>query len=332
MARRLLEVNNLTTHFFTSDGVVKAVDGINYHLDEGEILGIVGESGCGKSVSALSLMRLVADPPGKIVDGEVTFEDKELLQLGDAEMRSIRGNRMAMVFQEPMTSLNPVLTIGRQITETLELHQNMTKSQARERAVELIRMVGISDAGSRLSDYPHQFSGGMRQRVMIAMALSCNPKLIIADEPTTALDVTIQAQILELMRELAQQFGTALIIITHNLGVVARYAHRVVVMYAGKIIETGTAAEIYRNPRHPYTLGLLNSVPRLDEAVKASLDPIEGLPPDLVDLPVGCSFQPRCPYAFDRCTQETPYLMEHSEAHTTACWRHEELTELKAAG
>ena len=332
MARRLLEVNNLTTHFFTSDGVVKAVDGINYHLDEGEILGIVGESGCGKSVSALSLMRLVADPPGKIVDGEVTFEDKDLLQLGDAEMRSIRGNRMAMVFQEPMTSLNPVLTIGRQITETLELHQNMTKSQARERAVELIRMVGISDAGSRLTDYPHQFSGGMRQRVMIAMALSCNPKLIIADEPTTALDVTIQAQILELMRELAQQFGTALIIITHNLGVVARYAHRVVVMYAGKIIETGTAAEIYRNPRHPYTLGLLKSVPRLDEAVKASLDPIEGLPPDLIDLPVGCSFQPRCPYAFDRCTQETPYLMEHSEAHTTACWRHDELTELKAAG
>ena len=332
MARRLLEVNNLTTHFFTSDGVVKAVDGINYHLDEGEILGIVGESGCGKSVSALSLMRLVADPPGRIVDGEVTFEEKDLLQLGDAEMRSIRGNRMAMVFQEPMTSLNPVLTIGRQITETLELHQNMTKSQARERAVELIRMVGISDAGSRLSDYPHQFSGGMRQRVMIAMALSCNPKLIIADEPTTALDVTIQAQILELMRELAQQFGTALIIITHNLGVVARYAHRVVVMYAGKIIETGTAEEIYRNPRHPYTLGLLNSVPRLDEAVKASLDPIEGLPPDLVDLPVGCSFQPRCPYAFDRCTQETPYLMDHSEAHTTACWRHEELTELKAAG
>ena len=332
MARRLLEVNNLTTHFFTSDGVVKAVDGINYHVDEGEILGIVGESGCGKSVSALSLMRLVADPPGKIVDGEVTFEDKDLLQLGDAEMRSIRGNRMAMVFQEPMTSLNPVLTIGRQITETLELHQNMTKSQARERAVELIRMVGISDAGSRLTDYPHQFSGGMRQRVMIAMALSCNPKLIIADEPTTALDVTIQAQILELMRELAQQFGTALIIITHNLGVVARYAHRVVVMYAGKIIETGTAAEIYRNPRHPYTLGLLKSVPRLDEAVKASLDPIEGLPPDLIDLPVGCSFQPRCPYAFDRCTQETPYLMEHSEAHTTACWRHEELTELKAAG
>ena len=332
MARRLLEVNNLTTHFFTSDGVVKAVDGINYHLDEGEILGIVGESGCGKSVSALSLMRLVADPPGKIVDGEVTFEDKDLLQLGDAEMRSIRGNRMAMVFQEPMTSLNPVLTIGRQITETLELHQNMTKSQARERAVELIRMVGISDAGSRLTDYPHQFSGGMRQRVMIAMALSCNPKLIIADEPTTALDVTIQAQILELMRELAQQFGTALIIITHNLGVVARYAHRVVVMYAGKIIETGTAAEIYKNPRHPYTLGLLKSVPRLDEAVRTSLDPIEGLPPDLVDLPVGCSFRPRCPYAFDRCTQETPYLMEHSEAHTTACWRHEELTELKAAG
>ncbi len=333
MARKLLDVNNLTTHFFTSDGVVKAVDGISYHLDEGEILGIVGESGCGKSVSALSLMRLVADPPGKIVDGNITFEGNDLLQLGDSEMRSIRGNRMAMVFQEPMTSLNPVLTIGRQITETLELHQNMSKSQARDRAEDLIRMVGISDAGSRLKDYPHQFSGGMRQRVMIAMALSCNPKLIIADEPTTALDVTIQAQILELMRELAQQFGTALIIITHNLGVVARYAHRVVVMYAGKIIETGTADEIYRNPSHPYTLGLLNSVPRLDEAVKASLDPIEGLPPDLVDLPPGCSFAPRCPHSagLDRCTQETPYLMEHSEAHNTACWRHEELKQLTTA-
>ena len=331
MARRLLEVNNLTTQFFTSDGVVKAVDGITYHLDEGEILGIVGESGCGKSVSALSLMRLVADPPGRIVDGEVNFEGQDILQVSDSEMRSIRGNRMAMVFQEPMTSLNPVLTIGRQITETLELHQNMNKSQARERAEELVRLVGIPDAGSRLKDYPHQFSGGMRQRVMIAMALSCNPRLIVADEPTTALDVTIQAQILELMRDLAQQFGTALIIITHNLGVVARYANRVVVMYAGRIIETGTAAEIYSNPRHPYTLGLLNSVPRLDEAIKVSLDPIEGLPPDLVDLPPGCSFAPRCPYVYDRCTQETPVLMDHSDAHTTACWRHEELQELKSA-
>ena len=238
---RLLEVNNLTTQFFTQEGVVKAVDGISYHVDEGEILGIVGESGCGKSVSALSLMRLVSYPPGRIVDGEVVFEGEDLLKLDDSEMRRIRGNRMAMVFQEPMTSLNPVLTIGRQLTETLELHMGMSKSQARERAQELLNIVGIPDAARRLSDYPHQFSGGMRQRVMIAMALSCNPKLIIADEPTTALDVTIQAQILELMQDLAPQFGTALIIITHNLGVVARYASRVVVMYAGKIVETGTA-------------------------------------------------------------------------------------------
>ena len=331
MARKLLEVRDLATHFFTSDGVVKAVDGISYDLEEGEILGIVGESGCGKSVSALSLMRLVADPPGKIVSGEVIFEDRDILQVEDQEMRSIRGNRMAMVFQEPMTSLNPVLTIGRQITETLELHQNMGKAQAKERAEELLRLVGIPDAGRRLKDYPHQFSGGMRQRVMIAMALSCNPKLIIADEPTTALDVTIQAQILELMQDLSQQFGTALIIITHNLGVVARYAHRVVVMYAGKIIETADSAEVYHNPRHPYTLGLLKSVPRLDQAVKVSLDPIEGLPPDLIDLPVGCSFAPRCKFVYERCTAETPTLMQHSDGHLSACWRHEELATLDEA-
>ncbi|MEE2884291.1 MAG: ABC transporter ATP-binding protein [Chloroflexota bacterium] len=329
MARNLLEVNNLTTHFFTSDGVVKAVDGITYSLEEGEILGIVGESGCGKSVSALSLMRLVADPPGKIVDGEVLFEGKDLLQVEDSEMRSIRGNRMAMVFQEPMTSLNPVLTIGRQLTETLELHQNMSKTEARARAAELITQVGIPDAENRLKDYPHQFSGGMRQRVMIAMALSCNPRLIIADEPTTALDVTIQAQILELMQELSKQYGTAMIIITHNLGVVARYANRIIVMYAGNIIETGSSEEIFHNPRHPYTLGLLNSVPRLDQAMKVSLDPIQGLPPDLVDLPPGCSFAPRCPYVIDKCTQETPPLIDHSDVHTTACWRHEELNTLK---
>lgn len=331
MGRRLLEVNNLTTHFFTSDGVVKAVDGISYEVEEGETLGIVGESGCGKSVSALSLMRLVADPPGKIVAGEVMFEGRDILQVEDSEMRSIRGNRMAMVFQEPMTSLNPVLTIGRQVTETLELHQNMSKTEARAKAAELITQVGIPDAENRLKDYPHQFSGGMRQRVMIAMALSCNPRLIIADEPTTALDVTIQAQILELMQELSKQYGTAMIIITHNLGVVARYANRIIVMYAGKIIETGSSKEIFHNTRHPYTLGLLNSVPRLDEAMKVSLDPIEGLPPDLVDLPPGCSFAPRCPYVFDKCTQETPVLMDHSDIHTTACWRHDELSTLKLA-
>lgn len=327
----LLEVKDLTTHFFTQDGVVKAVDGISYTLAEGEVLGVVGESGCGKSVHALSIMRLVANPPGRIVAGEILFEGENLLNMDDSEMRHIRGNRIAMVFQEPMTSLNPVLTIGRQLTETLELHQKMAKQEARTRAAELLQTVGIPDAESRLSDYPHQFSGGMRQRVMIAMALSCNPRLIIADEPTTALDVTIQAQILELMRDLAEEFGTAMVIITHNLGVVARYAHRVVVMYAGKIVETGTAHDIYRNPRHPYTIALLNSVPRLDATERVRLDAIEGLPPDLVDLPQGCSFAPRCKYAYERCTQETPVLVETDTNHTSACWRHDELTELAAA-
>jgi len=327
----LLEVKDLTTHFFTQDGVVKAVDGISYTLAEGEVLGVVGESGCGKSVHALSIMRLVANPPGRIVAGEILFEGENLLNMDDSEMRHIRGNRIAMVFQEPMTSLNPVLTIGRQLTETLELHQKMARREARTRAAELLQTVGIPDSESRLSDYPHQFSGGMRQRVMIAMALSCNPRLIIADEPTTALDVTIQAQILELMRDLAVEFGTAMVIITHNLGVVARYAHRVVVMYAGKIVETGTAHDIYRNPRHPYTIALLNSVPRLDATERVRLDAIEGLPPDLVDLPQGCSFAPRCKYAYERCTQETPVLVETDTNHTSACWRHDELTELAAA-
>ena len=327
----LLEVKDLATHFFTQDGVVKAVDGISYTLAEGEVLGVVGESGCGKSVHALSIMRLVANPPGRIVGGEILFEGENLLNMDDSEMRHIRGNRIAMVFQEPMTSLNPVLTIGRQLTETLELHQKMARREARTRAAELLQTVGIPDSESRLSDYPHQFSGGMRQRVMIAMALSCNPRLIIADEPTTALDVTIQAQILELMRDLAVEFGTAMVIITHNLGVVARYAHRVVVMYAGKIVETGTAHDIYRNPRHPYTIALLNSVPRLDATERVRLDAIEGLPPDLVDLPQGCSFAPRCKYAYERCTQETPVLVETDTNHTSACWRHDELTELAAA-
>ena len=328
---KLLEINDLRTYFFTQDGIVKAVDGISYDLEEGEILGIVGESGCGKSVSALSIMRLVANPPGRIVGGEVLFDGEDVLKLSDAEMRHIRGNRIAMVFQEPMTSLNPVLTIGRQLTETLELHQNMNKSQARERSVELLTIVGIPDAERRIKDYPHQFSGGMRQRVMIAMALSCNPRLIIADEPTTALDVTIQAQILELMQGLSTEFGTALIVITHNLGVVARYAHRVNVMYAGKIIETGSAIDIYHNPKHPYTIGLLKSVPRLDEAIKAKLDPIDGMPPDLVNLPEGCSFAPRCKFAYERCLEETPPLMPILNGHESACWRHKELSELAKA-
>ena len=325
---KLLEISNLTTHFFTQDGVVKAVDGIDYDLEEGEVLGVVGESGCGKSVHALSIMRLVPSPPGRTIAGEVVFEGEDLLKMDDAEMRNIRGNRIAMVFQEPMTSLNPVLTIGRQLTETLELHQKMNKQQAKSRAAELLQTVGISDAARRLVDYPHQFSGGMRQRVMIAMALSCNPKLIIADEPTTALDVTIQAQILELMQDLARDFGTAMIIITHNLGVVARYAHNVNVMYAGKIIETGSSQEIYHNPKHPYTLALLNSVPRLDASERIRLDVIEGLPPDLVNLAEGCSFAPRCKYVYDRCIDETPMLEDALPGHTTACWRHQELNEL----
>ena len=325
---KLLEISNLTTHFFTQDGVVKAVDGIDYDLEEGEVLGVVGESGCGKSVHALSIMRLVPSPPGRTIAGEVVFEGEDLLKMDDAEMRNIRGNRIAMVFQEPMTSLNPVLTIGRQLTETLELHQKMNKQQAKSRAAELLQTVGISDAARRLVDYPHQFSGGMRQRVMIAMALSCNPKLIIADEPTTALDVTIQAQILELMQDLARDFGTAMIIITHNLGVVARYAHNVNVMYAGKIIETGSALEIYHNPKHPYTLALLNSVPRLDASERIRLDVIEGLPPDLINLADGCSFAPRCKYVYEKCIDETPMLEDALPGHTTACWRHQELNEL----
>ena len=324
---RVLEVRDLATHFFTDEGVVKAVDGITYHVDEGEIIGIVGESGCGKSVSALSIMRLIPDPPGRIVNGEILFEGEDLLQASNSQMRHIRGNRIAMIFQEPMTSLNPVLNIGRQITETLELHQGMSKRQALARAAELLSMVGMPDAERRLKDYPHQFSGGMRQRVMIAMALSCNPKLIIADEPTTALDVTIQAQVLDLMQDLSREFGTSLIIITHNLGVVARYARRVAVMYAGKIIESGDAVDIYHNPSHPYTLGLLNSVPRLDEALKEKLEPIEGMPPSLVDLPKGCSFAPRCRFVIDRCTEETPPLMRVNEGHESACWRFDELGE-----
>ena len=328
---KLLDIKDLTTHFFTENGVVKAVDGISYDVDEGEILGVVGESGCGKSVSALSIMRLVADRPGKIVAGEVVFDGRDLLQLSNADMRSIRGNDIGMIFQEPMTSLNPVLSIGRQLTETLELHLNMSPTRATDRAAELLDMVGIPDSEARLKDYPHQLSGGMRQRVMIAMAISCNPKLLVADEPTTALDVTIQAQILELMQSLAQELGMAMIIITHNLGVVARYAKRVLVMYAGKIIESGGAEAIYGDPRHPYTLGLLGSVPRLDEPMGAQLNPIEGVPPDLIDLPQGCSFADRCQFAIDRCTAETPPLASIDDGHQSACWRSAELPEIAHA-
>ncbi|MBO55631.1 MAG: peptide ABC transporter ATP-binding protein [Dehalococcoidia bacterium] len=321
----LLEVKNLRTHFYTFEGVVKAVDGVSYDLEEGETLGLVGESGCGKSVSAMSLMRLIPDPPGKIVEGEILFEGQDVLQLSMDEMRLIRGAKMSMVFQEPMTSLNPVLNLEKQLGETLQLHKGMNKQEARQESIELLARVGIPDPERRISQYPHQFSGGMRQRVMIAMALSCNPRVIIADEPTTALDVTIQAQILELMKGLTQEFGVAMIVITHNLGVVARYADRMNIMYAGKIIERGESAEIYRNPRHPYTVGLLKSVPRLDLPRRTRLDPIEGQPPDLIAVPTGCAFRARCKWAVDKCATDEPGLESVAEGHYSACWRSEDL-------
>ena len=283
-------------------------------------MALVGESGCGKSVSALSVMRLVAAPAGRIVGGEILFKGKDLLTLSEEEMRRIRGREISMIFQEPMTSLNPVLSVGRQLTETVEIHMGMTPAQSRARAIELLSLVGVSDPERRLSQYPHQFSGGMRQRMMIAMALSCSPPLVLADEPTTALDVTIQAQILELMKDLSRRLGAAMLIITHNLGVVARYADRVNVMYAGRIVERGTAREIYANPRHPYTLGLLRSVPRLDEPRKAKLQPIPGQPPDLSRLPPGCAFAPRCAYAIERCRLEVPPLQPVRDEHVSACW------------
>ncbi len=321
----LLEVKDLRTYFYTFEGVVKAVDGVSYEVEEGETLGLVGESGCGKSVSALSLMRLIPDPPGKIVGGEILFDGDDILALDMEDMRNIRGAKIAMVFQEPMTSLNPVLTVEKQLSETLQLHKGMNRQASKRESVDLLSRVGISDPERRVAQYPHQFSGGMRQRVMIAMALSCNPKLIIADEPTTALDVTSQAQILELMKALTREFGVALMVITHNLGVVARYADRMNIMSAGKIIERGTAREIYSNPRHPYTVGLLKSVPRLDLPRRAKLDPIEGQPPDLINLPEGCSFRSRCRWAVDKCATDIPPLMQAGEGHLSACWRAEDL-------
>lgn len=316
----LLQVKDLKTYFFTDDGVLKAVDEISYDLHEGETLGLVGESGCGKSVSALSLLRLIPYPPGRIMGGEAIFEGKDLLKMSEEEIRHIRGNKIAMVFQEPMTSLNPVLTIGFQIGEALELHRGFDRKGAKQEVIRLLRMVGIPDAERRIDDYPHQFSGGMRQRVMIAMALSCNPKLLIADEPTTAVDVTIQAQLLEVIKELTSRLGTAVILITHNLGVVARYVNRMAVMYAGRIVEIGPSREIYRQPRHPYTIGLLASVPRLDQPRKARLIPIEGQPPDLIRLPPGCPFVPRCTYRMERCFTERPELREVGPDHRIACW------------
>ncbi len=316
----LLDVRDLRTRFTTSGGVVRAVDGVSWDVRPAETVALVGESGCGKSVSALSVMRLVATPAGRIVGGQILFKGRDLLTLSEEEMRKVRGREIGMIFQEPMTSLNPVLSVGRQLTETVEVHLGMTPAQSRARAIELLSLVGVADPERRLSQYPHQFSGGMRQRMMVAMALACNPALVLADEPTTALDVTIQAQILELMKDLSRGLGVAMLMITHNLGVVARYADRVNVMYAGKIVERATAREIYAKPRHPYTLGLLRSVPRLDEPRRAKLQPIPGQPPDLSRLPPGCAFAPRCPYVAERCVAEAPRLEPVGTDHLASCW------------
>ena len=328
---KLLEVKNLKTQFFTSAGVVRAVDDVSYDVEEGETLAVVGESGCGKSVSAMSILRLIPWPPGKVVGGTIHFMGEDLLTVSEDEIRTIRGRKISMVFQEPMTSLNPVLSIGLQLTETMQHHLGLSLEAANKRAVELLARVGIADPERRLDQYPHHLSGGMRQRVMIALALSCDPKLIIADEPTTALDVTIQAQILELMKELTRELGVALIVITHNLGIVARYADRVNVMYAGKMIEMGQAKQIYHDPLHPYTLGLLASVPRMDQPRGERLVPIIGQPPDLTRLDNGCAFRARCRFAIDRCSNEIPSLQETGDGHSVACWRANEIRDLRAA-
>ena len=319
----ILDVENLKTYFKTEYGLVKAADGVSFHVNQGEIIGVVGESGCGKSVSILSVMQLI-QKPGEIVDGKIIFNGQDLRKYrsNGPEMRAIRGSKMTMIFQEPMTSLNPVLTICRQVTESLELHLDMDRQAARERAIELLKMVGVPDAASRVDDYPHQFSGGMRQRVMIAMALSCNPMIIFADEPTTAVDVTTQAQLLELMKDLVTRLNTSLVIVTHNLGVVARYAQRIYVMYAGRIIESGLSEDIFGHPHHPYTIGLLHSVPRLGEKHGSrKLIPIDGMPPDLINMPPTCAFLPRCTYKVEKCQKEPwPALRAVGDQHYISCY------------
>jgi oligopeptide transport system ATP-binding protein len=315
----ILQVENLETRFKTSDGMVYAVNGVSFDLFEGESLGVVGESGCGKSVTMMSLLQLIPTPPGEIANGRAFFHEKDLLKLKPDEIRDVRGSQIGMIFQDPMTSLNPVLTIGKQVSEPLMLHLKMSKAEALDRVVEMLRLVGIPAAEKRLNQYPHQFSGGMRQRVMIAMALSCNPQILIADEPTTALDVTIQAQIMDLVKRLREELGMSIIWITHDLGVVAGLAHRVIVMYAGYIIEEASVKELYANPQHPYTLGLLNSLPRMDEEEHRRLADIPGLPPVLIEKPASCPFAPRCPYVFDRC-KENPPLMDVGARHRAACW------------
>jgi oligopeptide/dipeptide ABC transporter ATP-binding protein len=323
MEQPLLDIRNLQTQFFTEDGLARAVDGVSYSLDRGETVGVVGESGCGKSVTALSVLRLIPDPPGKIVGGQILFEDKNLLDFSPAEMRRIRGNDISMIFQEPMTSLNPVFTIGNQIVEAVRLHQGLGKKEATDKAIEMLSLVGIPAPARRVHEYPHQLSGGMRQRAMIAMALSCNPKVLIADEPTTALDVTIEAQILDLMRNLQQELGTAILMITHDLGVVAEMARKVVVMYAGKIAEQAPVEQIFAEPNHPYTQGLLQSLPRVDKdatSQKNRLQEIPGIVPSLLNLPPGCKFASRCPKAMAICEEQEPPLEQIGPDHLSACW------------
>ena len=315
----LLDVRGLQTHFFTRAGVARAVDGVSFSIDAGETLAIVGESGCGKSVTAFSILRLIADPPGRIVGGEVLFEGQDLLKLPEPEMRSVRGDRIAMIFQEPMTSLNPVLTIGDQIAESVVLHRKVSKRAAEDRAVELLELVGIPEPRKRLGEYPHRLSGGMRQRAMIAMALACEPRLLIADEPTTALDVTIQAQILDLLDELKTRTGMAVLLITHDLGVVAQHSQRVAVMYAGKVVEQAVTAELFAQPRHPYTRGLLASIPRAGVTTER-LTEIPGIVPALLDMPAGCAFAPRCSQAMEHCRQSAPPLVDVGASRTVACF------------
>lgn len=320
MTQKLLSVKDLKTYFYTDDGVIPAVDGISFDLDRGGTIGIVGESGCGKSVTSLSVMGLIPQPPGKIEGGEIVFEGRDLLKLSEADMREIRGNEISMIFQEPMTSLNPVFTVGNQIAEAIILHQGLDKAAAREKSIEMLRLVGIPSPEARIDDYPHQMSGGMRQRVMIAMALSCNPKLLIADEPTTALDVTIQAQILDLMRDLRKELGTAIMMITHDLGVIAELVDKVVVMYTGKIVEAADTHTIFKSPQHPYTIGLLASIPRLDGGGER-LQTIPGSVPIPGSFPVGCGFHPRCPFATELCVAKRPPAFEVGEGHQVACWK-----------
>jgi oligopeptide/dipeptide ABC transporter ATP-binding protein len=315
----LLQVRNLETSFFTPEGQVRAIDGVSFGIGEGKTLGLVGESGCGKSVTSLSIMRLIPSPPGKIVGGEIFYRGRDLLKLNNEAMRKIRGNEISMIFQEPMTSLNPVFTVGNQIGEAISLHQGLGKKETRQKTIEMLRLVKIADPQSRVDSYPHQLSGGMRQRVMIAMALSCNPSLLIADEPTTALDVTIQAQILDLMKELQEEIGMALLLITHDLGVVAEQADEVAIMYAGKIVERSNTQAIFNQPFHPYTVGLLNSLPNIGGMKKKRLDAIPGMVPNPLNLPSGCRFRDRCPKAAELCAQSEPQLVEKEPGHTVAC-------------